>query len=478
MFAHRTTFGLWVVTQSTILLTPFWTSNAFAGWFSNGDYGVVVVETSVRDLSRTVATLPAGTNFRVQGVDGNHVKIAQKIDGRLVSGWVEQDDVFKIERNQLAIYATQDSLVRNQGQVIKLPKGTPVAIEVDSDYAVDVFVISEEGIEAYKSVAKVGAGRLSSRAVKLDTRRGSLDWEPPNDEQYYVLVDNTDFPDKGADSGRAIRYSMAFCVEDPKPAGPETDKGLIIGRVTLDFDHFGDRNGRHREPFKVQLDVVDEDEKVLQTLEARVDDEGYFFVENLVMDRRYQIKKIDGSKFDVPVPLQAEFGFGVKDEDSDGFRKSVSVSGAQIGTSCEEPAILDLGHTAVRVDENGKIHARIDAAHATLASSGGQFTFGFGGDGPLDRHDWFLEKFPDNGWSGLVKLDRDSVYETREEAKRKKEAERKAKEEEKRSKEDADQKKRAENEQANGKNSDAEGDKAGEQDEASAGKDSEGSSPE
>ena len=104
--------------------------------------------------------------------------------------------------------------------------------------------------------------------------------------------------------------------------------------------------------------------------------------------------------------------------------------------------------------------------------------FGFGGDGPLDRHDWFLEKFPDNGWSGLVKLDRDSVYETREEAKRKKEAERKAKEEEKRSKEDADQKKRAENEQANGKNSDAEGDKAGEQDEASAGKDSEGSSPE
>ncbi len=100
-----------------------------------------------------------------------------------------------------------------------------------------------------------------------------------------------------------------------------------------------------------------------------------------------------------------------------------------MSSGCAEPRVLDVGHIALKVNENGKLQARIDAAHASIATNKDTFSIGFGGDGPLDRHDWFLQKFSGNGWSDVAKSDRDTVYENREEAKRKKEEEERKKKE-------------------------------------------------
>ena len=453
----KTMKSLLVLVLVAVLFCGF-AVEAEARWFSDGDHVVVVEETAVLDQSRTVTTLPVGTNFRVSDVNGSYVAVSQDIAGNTVRGWVRQADVMKLNTNTTALVAMRDNLTSGQGQQLGIPKDTPLSIQIDSDYAVDIFVVNEENAKAYWAALKNGgSGEVNVLANKMNVQQGSLTWEPSTDSQYLLIIDNTSFPTAGAKSGRTIHYSLAYCIDDPAPTALQAGKGIIIGRATMDYDNYDGKNGREQKPFKVVIDVVDNDNsenvkdenakdgkdnsenvkdenakdgKVLKTLEAQVDQDGYFFLENLSMEYGYRIKKFDGSNFGAPIPMDVEFGFGFLDEEKDEekkeeiFRKKVSIGGVSVSSPCVETSVLDVGHIALRVNDKGKIQARVDAAHASLASESGSISVGFGDDsGPLDRHDWFLKKFFDSEWSKVIKSDRDGVYKQRQEAAEKKKVE-------------------------------------------------------
>ena len=384
---------------------------ALGEWISSGDYVVTVTQTQVMDGPRPVTVFDAASNFRVHSVNGSWVACRQELDGEFRSGWVRKKDVLKLNSNQRAVYATKDTLVPSQGQTLKLPKGRPVTIRYESDHFIDIFVISEEGKASYKWVAKNGYGHMASRFKEWNTRTGTFQWSPPDDDQYYLLIDNTDFPDGGANSRRGINYKLAYCVEDPKPNEPTYGRGLIIGRVTLDYDGFRGRHERCIDPFTILVDCIDEADDV-KTLEAQADEDGYFFLANVQTNRKYRVQKLDGATFEAPIGGIVTSPFrGEKERDK---------------------WVHDVGCYSLRVTGNGKIETSIDHpdfSSRRMPDGSTQVSFQ-NSTSPLDRHQWFLAKFPHSGWAERVEADRQAIYKEREEAaQKKKEKEQKRQEE-------------------------------------------------
>jgi hypothetical protein len=410
-----------------------------ADWFSNGDPVVVVKRTPVKSHGDTVAMLDEGTNFRVIDVNGSFVGIAKLFDGEKVKGWVLQKDVMKLAKETKAIYATSDTLVSGQGQHVGLSSSIPVTIKFESDSPVDLFIVSESNQSAYSSILKNGGkGEMNAHIAKQNFQRGTFTWAPPNEKKHVLIVDNTKFPVGGAKSGRTINYKVAYCVDDPLPDDPIKGKGILFGRATLDFDDYNGKNGRHKKSFNVIIDVVrhkssmDVEGDVVRTLEAPIDSEGYFFLENLSMNYLYVLKKFDDGDMKAPIPISIGFTFGIEDEDEESgeefYRKTVAMKFMSTSSKAGEPSVLDVGHIALRVNSKGKLQARVDAAHVSVKNMEDSIQFGFASDGPLDRHEWFLDKFPRSGWSKTVKSDRDLVYKERKDSKKEKEEEKRRKE--------------------------------------------------
>jgi len=401
------------VSLSALLVVCAWNSTdlALGEWISTGDYVVTVTETQVMDGPRPVTVFDAGSNFRVHSINGSWVACRQELDGEFRSGWVKKKDVLKLNSNQRAVYATKDTLIPSQGQTLKLGKGRPVTVKYDSDYPIDIFVVSEEGKASYKWVADNGYGHMSSRFKKWNTRTGTFTWTPPDDDQYYLLIDNSAFPDGGANSRRGIKYKLAYCVEDPKPDEPSYGKGLIIGRVTLDYDGFRGRHERCIDPFTILVDCIDEADDV-KTLEAQVDEDGYFFLANVQTNRKYRVQKLDGATFEAPIGGIVTAPFRGEEE--------------------HDKWVHDVGCYSLRVTGNGKIETSIDNpdfSSRRLPDGSTQVSFQ-NGSSPLDRHQWFLAKFPHSGWAQRVAADRQAIYQEREEAARKKQEEERKKQEE------------------------------------------------
>lgn len=212
--------------------------------------------------------------------------------------------------------------------------------------------------------------------------------------------------------------SIALCCSSAKPEELQKAKGIIIGRATLDFENYEWKRGREKKLLKVLVDSIDEDD-VVDTLEATVDNQGYFFLENLVMDYTYRINRLEGADFKALIP-KIEFGFGILDPKRDEFRKSVSMRGMSMSSPCAEPSVLDMRHIALRVK-----NLKVNATNASEVIRG-SISIDLSNSGSLDRHNWFLTTFPKNRWSGVIKLDRDSVYKNREEAAKENEKRKKA----------------------------------------------------
>ena len=403
-------------TACLALLCVTWGASVGKGeWFSQGDRVVTIAETQVTERSRTLATLPAGTNLRVQRVHGGSVNVTCESNGETITGWVRESDLMKLDRNHRAVYATKDDLVRGQGQVVRLPQGLPVHIRLRSDTAVDVFIIAEDAVDAYRQVMQEGSGRVTSLRRALNTRTVDWSWTPPNDGLHYVLIDNSSFPDGGANSGRTIHYTMAYCIDDPTPVGPRSGRGLLLGRATLAYDNYEGRQGRHREPYTVVVEVLDDENEVVDTLEAPADSEGYFFVENVPTNRRYRVQKLDSSTFAAPVTVAIVHRFAAEGEAWRGMTRFESgrLSPWPTGTS----SVLDLGNVALRVAESGRIQTRHDGPGFFASNMDGRTTVGGTGlDVPLDRHQWFLDKFPADGWAEMVMADREAIDRAREDA--------------------------------------------------------------
>jgi len=381
-------------------------------WISTDDYVVTVTETKVMAGPRFLTRFDAGTNFRVHSVNGSWVACRQEVDGEFISGWVKKKEVLKLDRNQRAVYATEDTLIRSQGQTLKLAKARPVTIRYESDYSIDIFVVSEEGKASYKWVAEKGYGHMSSCIRKWNVRNGMFKWIPPDDNQYYLLIDNTDFPDGGANSRRTIKYKVAYCVEDPKPDEPRPGEGLIIGRVTLDFDGYQGRHDTCNDPYSVLVDCIDDADDV-RTLKAQTDEEGYFFLANIDTNCKYRVQKLDGAAFAAPIG-------GI-------------VTSPFRGDKEQNKWVHDVGCFSLRVTARGKVETSVDNPDFSCRTNpdGGMEVSFDNGNSPLDRHEWFLSKFPDIGWVQHVEADRQAIYKEREEAaQEKKEKERKKLEEE------------------------------------------------
>ncbi len=395
----------------TFALVVLGTSGARAEWYSAGDYVVTTAETGLMSGTNRVRTLDSATNFRVDEVRGNWVALREKVDGQDVRGWVKNADIMKIGREYRALYATKDSLTHNQSQFLKLPKSLPVTVVYRISHPVDIFVISEEGLSALKWVAKNGSGQMSSRFRELNSSSGSFEWAPPNNEQYYVLIDNTSFPDGGANGGQSIEYSLAYCRKDPKPEKPRTGRGLLIGQATLEFDNYEGRNGRFRKQYDVVIEIFEKDnDSNAKTVAVPTDRDGYFFLANTDPNRQYRVIRIQSGSMEAPVSAFFSFSFR--------------------GSKNKDQSVRDAGCYTLRVRPNGKLQTRITTPETSVETQkDGTMTVLFSGaDSPLDRHEWFLAKFPNSGWADKVEKDRDAIYMKRAEDARKKEEKKRKKE--------------------------------------------------
>lgn len=371
-------------------------------WISTGDYVVTTTDSPVMDGKRKVTTLETSTNFRVSDVNETWLCVEQEVDGENISGWVKKDDVLKLDKDHYAVAATQDNLTRNQWQTLKLPRGESYVIKYVSTLPIDVFVISEEGKLALQSMSENGSGRVSTKYSRLSESSGTFTWSPPDDDRYYVVMDNTSFPDKGTNSRRKIYYSLAYCIADPKPEEPRDGKGLIVGQAILRFDDYEGRDGRYRDPYKVAVDISEnEDDDTADTVEVQTDSNGYFFLTNVDPSKRYCVSKIVNDDIEAPVSVVMSFTFG---EEDGGYAP-----------------VQDAGKVSLVVRSNGKIGTTIINTDSIFRSKeDGGATLRPGVQSPLERHKWFLNKFPDSDWSDHVADDRDETYREREEKRKRK----------------------------------------------------------
>ena len=198
-----------------------------------------------------------------------------------------------------------------------------------------------------------------------------------------------------------------FWSHEARPNEPEGDGGLLLGRVTLDFDNFQDKHGRYNGTLRACIAHQREggDESSARVIEAAVDRNGYFAVPNLPRKDRYALKEIKSGNFTVGVPFQI----------------SSPITSAKPDAK-NETYVHDLGYFAVTVNSEGKISCEMTSPDFHVTKKGGESGSQIRFDGStttLDRHDWFERAYPDSGWQAKVAADRRRIERDREEKARK-----------------------------------------------------------
>ncbi len=365
-----------------------------------GDRVVTVSEAPLKVGKETLAAIQPGMELTVKRVNGRWIWVAHFAANhgfRPVSGWVNSKYLVKRDESLKLRFAPYKGTVRyNYGQWWDLPPGESVVLQVETAYPVDLFVFSEEGKRAYDWAVKQGHGQVSSYIRRLTTRSAKFRWVPPDDRQYYLAVDNTDFPDGGASGSRTTDITFIAWQDDRRPAEPIAGRGLVIGRATLKFDGYEGRYERYAKPLTVvlahKIDGAEDSEH--QEIEAVSDQDGYFAFGNLRPDRRYWVKEVKGRNFTAPVPVHFSSPICSKNSEPDG-RKDV----------------LDVGHVALSVGRDGSIGCELVSPTVTLVKKASESasSIRFGSSSALDRHDWFERTFRFSGWSAKVRSDRQRI---------------------------------------------------------------------
>ncbi len=87
----------------------------------------------------------------------------------------------------------------NAGHWFDLPRGSAanISFKAHSNYGFDLLIVTEEGLASYRFFLKNGSGQLTSYRRELCVTTATFRWNPPNGRQYYLILDNSRFPQDG-----------------------------------------------------------------------------------------------------------------------------------------------------------------------------------------------------------------------------------------------------------------------------------------
>jgi hypothetical protein len=236
---------------------------------------------------------------------------------------------------------------------------------------------------------KKGSGRATTYQIHKKCYQAQLTWGTDAGE-YYVVVDNTSAPDGGARPTKDVDVSVGFWKRGHELGQPANGKGLLIGRVALDFAGYKDRFERHSGRLSVCIAQASakKTEKVTKTHKVHADSNGYFAIGNLPAQDHYWVTGIEGNGFTAEIPFRISGPIGNGKEDS------LNVD--------------DLGTIVLTVTKSGSIGCQLLGANVSVTHDAGEKSsqFHFGATTPLDRHQWFETDYAASQWSRYVVKDR------------------------------------------------------------------------
>lgn len=394
--SSRTTGTLAVLLLTLACAGPI---SVYANDFSVGDRITTVDESPVMTGNTTHAVLPAGSRLIATDVRDNWVAVTIERGGRSITGWISREHLIADPGNLEVIFSDQDALAHEQAAQYALPTGKSVVISVTSQRPVDVFVVSAEGLDNFKWIAKNGRGQMKSFQRRLNVRSTQIEWTPPNNQKFHLLVDNTTFPDAGADPLGQTQITVRFLRPDVPLEEPVAGLGLVLGRVSLDYDGYEGRRGPCTEPLTVHLahKTADEDDDDAQIIRIPADADGWFAIGNLVPERKYWVAAVEGLTFTVKPSFRISSPIRSKDADD------------------ETPLVHDVGFFQFHVNTKGRVSTSVTGPDFRVGSrkSGEGNSVQFGDTGPLARHKWFVKEHSASGWVSQVLADRQRLEEKR-----------------------------------------------------------------
>lgn len=408
------------------LLTVSSTANAQV--IAPGDSVYVLKEAPLKVMEKTIAAVPAGTMLKVEEVQGKWIWTTYN-DGVLlnVEGWIDQSYLIKKPQNKtLRFTPSQGTLEPNRYSWQSLPKGESIQIQFESTRSnIDFFIFSEEGLAAYKWVMKNGSGQVSNYKKKLNSQKGTFNWQPSDKNQYYFLADNTNFPDGGANETHTTTITTLFWREDYAPPEPNAGLGLIIGKVSIKFDDYKGRDGLYGKPLTVYLGYGDKvglgvKAKPEGELEVKVDPSGYFCIGNLPSDRYYWVTSVKSSEFDITIPIR--FYSPINYDKISEIVMDLGSASMSSKMPTKKIGVLDIGDYDLRVNPKGEIKMVMTTPFNEISNLTKQRIIGLEGNltTELRRHYWFKSKYSQSGWAKKVKEDLKWITNEREKRKKKK----------------------------------------------------------
>jgi hypothetical protein len=121
-----------------------------------------------------------------------------------------------------------DVVKAGQGWWVYLPadQGQEIIVDVITTRPADIFLMDASGIEAYKNLMRSGGGSANTHYGKKYVQHYTQSFVRPDAREWWVLVDNSTFPDSGASSpalaARIRVYHPASRKQQPytAPAAP------------------------------------------------------------------------------------------------------------------------------------------------------------------------------------------------------------------------------------------------------------------
>jgi hypothetical protein len=174
-----------------------------------GELVVAVRESPIMSGDETLAVARFGDKFLAKRVKGDWISIDVQDEGKTISGWIERGNVIRGEMGLgLCRYANEYLNARHY-RWWELPQGKMHLIRFESAQPVDLFIVSEEGKGNYEYAVK-HRGQMHSYWRKKFTQTANYRWTPPDNRKYYLIVDNTTFPDTGASGDYSTQFTMSW----------------------------------------------------------------------------------------------------------------------------------------------------------------------------------------------------------------------------------------------------------------------------
>ena len=375
------------------------TTASFAGEFKIGQRLVTVERAPLMDGRNTRLFVPSGSRLVASNVRGKWVSVVVERDGQNVTGWIGEEYLVRDTDGLQLHYSDQDKLKHGTATKYSVPRNSAVLISITSTRPIDAFVVSTEGLANFKFVMKNGHGQMQSQRRKRNFYSTQLEWTPPSDQQFHLLVDNSTFPDGGANPFGDAQITVRIWKAVPTLADPQSGLGLVLGRISLRFSGYEGRHERYAGPLTVQLahKTKGQKDEDAQVIEIPVSAEGWFAHGNLLPERHYWIKMVKGRDFSVKPSFRISGPFDVSE-----------IEGKQM-------LVKDVGHFEFAVVKDGNVQCRLSSPTFNVRNnSNGRNQIQFSDTSPLERHRWFESKHPASDWTPLVREHRQHLERKRE----------------------------------------------------------------